>query len=277
MVVTPVYQDALRVLEDTSRTFFLPIVKLPEELQAAVASGYLCMRAIDEVEDHPSIPAADKGALLNALSLLFQAQTTVEDFAHGQFTDLFKRFEYDLPEVTLRVAEWACLAPRFIAPRIWEATSGMADRMAHWAVNGFKVITQADLDRYTYGVAGAVGLMLCDLWGWFEKVQIHRSRGIQFGRGLQLTNILRNRAEDLTRGVDFYPEGWTDEDMQAYARRNLSEFDEYTATLPETTFMQFVGIPRALAWATLDALQAGREKLSRGEVVQIVQDLEGVG
>lgn len=277
MLGSATYQDALRVLEDTSRTFFLPIVQLPEELQTAVASGYLCMRAIDEVEDHPDIAAADKGAVLNAMSLLLQAQTTVENFAHDQFADLFKRFDLDLPEVTVRVAEWACLAPRFIAPRIWEATSGMADRMAHWAVNGFKVITQADLDRYTYGVAGAVGLMLCDLWGWFEKVQIHRSHGIQFGRGLQLTNILRNRAEDLERGVNFYPHGWSDDDMQAYARQNLTAFDQYAATLPPTSFMQFVGIPRALAWATLDALREGREKLSRTEVVEIVQGLEPRG
>jgi farnesyl-diphosphate farnesyltransferase len=274
MAVTAAYQDALRVLEDTSRTFFLPIVKLPDGLQQAVASGYLCMRAIDEVEDHPGIEGRDKGALLNAMSLLLQAQTTVEEFAHDQFEDLFRRFKLDLPEVTLRLAEWACLAPRFIAPRVWEATGGMADRMAHWAVNGFKVLTRADLDRYTYGVAGAVGLMLCDLWGWFERVQIHRSRGIQFGRGLQLTNILRNRAEDLERGVDFYPQGWDDDAMQAYARQNLGEFDEYTRDLPQTTFIQFVGIPRALAWATLDALKAGRDKLSRSEVVEIVEGLE---
>lgn len=269
--------DAMRVLEETSRTFFLPIVKLPEGLREAVAAGYLCMRAIDEVEDHPGLEGPVKGAVLGAMSLLLQAQTSVEDFAHNQFDELFRKFNLDLPEVTVRVGEWACLAPRFIAPRIWEATSGMADRMAHWATTGFKVANRADLDRYTYGVAGAVGLMLCDLWGWFEKVQIHRSHGIQFGRGLQLTNILRNREEDLARGVDFYPQGWTDGDMQAYARQNLTEFDEYTTSLPETSFMEFVGIPRALAWATLDALQAGREKLTRNEVVEIVQNLEKQG
>ena len=39
--------DALRVLEETSRTFFLPIIRLPKGLQEAVASAYLCLRAID--------------------------------------------------------------------------------------------------------------------------------------------------------------------------------------------------------------------------------------
>jgi farnesyl-diphosphate farnesyltransferase len=150
----------------------------------------------------------------------------------------------------------------------------MADRMAQWALNGFKVVTQADLDRYTYGVAGAVGLMLCDLWAWFEKLQVNRSRAIQFGRGLQLVNIIRNRQEDLARGVDFYPDGWDDERMHAYALSNLNDFDEYAQTLPKTTFLKFSSIPRALAYATLDALAQGREKLSRGEVGEIVSHLE---
>jgi farnesyl-diphosphate farnesyltransferase len=266
--------DAMRVLEETSRTFFLPIVRLPKGLQEAVASGYLCLRAIDEVEDHPGLEGRIKAKLLRALSLVLQAQTSVENFTHDAFEQIFESFVLDLPEVTTRIGEWACLAPKFIAPRIWEATAAMADRMANWVSHGFKVGTKADLDRYTYSVAGSVGLLLCDLWSWFEKVQIDRSHGIQFGRGLQLVNILRNRKEDLARGVDFYPEGWTDNDMFSYARRNLDEFEEYARSLPRTTFMKFVSIPRALAYATLDALLKGHEKLTRDEVVGIVQQLE---
>ena len=269
-----IQSDALRVLEETSRTFFLPIVRLPKGLQEAVASAYLCLRAIDEVEDHPGLDATIKAKILQGMGLLLQAQTSVENFAFEAFNEFFASFDVDLPEVTTRVAEWSCYAPKFIAPRIWEATAGMADRMAHWALGSFDVQNKSDLDRYTYGVAGAVGLMLCDLWGWFEKVQIHRSQGIKFGRGLQLVNILRNREEDMERGVDFYPEGWSDDEMFAYAQKNLDDFDEYAQTLPKTSFMSFVSIPRALAYATLDALKSGKEKLSRTEVVEIVQQLE---
>ncbi len=267
-------QDALQALEETSRTFFLPIQRLPEGLQEAVGSGYLCMRAIDEIEDHTEIEASVKAHLLQGISLIFQAQTFVETFAHDQLEALFENYKNVLPEVTTRLGEWACLAPRFIAPRIWEATAAMSDRMAHWAANGFKVITEADLDRYTYGVAGAVGLMLSDLFAWFENLQIDRSHAIQFGRGLQATNILRNHAEDVQRGVEFYPDGWTDQDMFDYARRNLDQFGEYAAQIPETSFIKFVAIPRALAYATLDALARGQEKLTRTEVVEIVQQLE---
>jgi farnesyl-diphosphate farnesyltransferase len=266
--------DAMRVLEETSRTFFLPIERLPKGLKEAVAAGYLCLRAIDEVEDHPYLEGTIKASVLQAMSLVLQAQTSVENFAHEAFDKIFESVGLDLPEVTTRIGEWSCYAPKFIAPRVWEATAAMADRMAQWAINGFKVTTKADLDRYTYGVAGAVGLLLCDLWGWFEKIQIDRSQAIQFGRGLQLVNILRNRKEDLTRGVDFYPEGWTDEDMLAYSLENLDAFDVYAQTLPRSTFKRFVRIPRALAYATLDVIQKGREKLSRDEVVAIVSQLE---
>ncbi|MDA1329633.1 MAG: phytoene/squalene synthase family protein [Chloroflexi bacterium] len=270
-------KSALNVLEQTSRTFYLPIVRLPAGLQEAVVSGYLCMRAIDEIEDHPKLENREKAQLLQGISLILQAQTTIEDFDHERFAALFEPYAKQLPEVTLRIGEWCTYTPAFIAARIWEATAAMADRMAQWALNGFKVVSRSDLDRYTYGVAGAVGLLLCDIWAWFEKLQIHRSRGIQFGRGLQSVNILRNRQEDLARGVDFYPENWTDNDMQQYARRNFAQFDEYLQELPATTFADFVRIPRALAIATLDAIAEGREKLSRSEVLKIVAGLETAG
>lgn len=267
-------QTALQVLEQTSRTFYLPIIRLPQGLQEAVAAGYLCMRAIDEIEDHFHLTAEQKAQLLQQIYLILDSQTSVERFDHARFEALFAPYKDELPEVTLRLSEWCCYAPPFIAPRVWEATSAMAGRMRDWVLNGFSVHSQADLDRYTYSVAGAVGLLLCDLWAWFEHVQIHRSLAIQFGRALQSVNILRNRREDLQRGVDFYPKNWGDAEMQTYARHNLKEFDAYMQELAASTFSDFVNIPRALAHATLEALTEGREKLSRADVLKILQALE---
>jgi farnesyl-diphosphate farnesyltransferase len=267
-------KSAMKVLEATSRTFYLPIARLPDGLREAVASGYLCMRAVDEVEDHQGLEGAVKAKILQAISSVLQAQTTVEHFAHADLAALYRTYRDLLPDVTLRLGEWACHAPKFIAPRIWEATASMADRMARWVSNGWRIKTQADLDRYTFGVAGAVGLMLCDLWAWFEQVQINRSHAIQFGRGLQAVNILRNREDDLARGVDFFPEGWGAQDLHAYARRNLDGFNEYAQTLPRNTFLHFVYIPRELAYATLEALAGGQRKLTREAVLAIVRQAD---
>jgi farnesyl-diphosphate farnesyltransferase len=258
-------EDALDMLKKTSRTFFIPISRLPVGLQDAVMSGYLCLRAIDEVEDHPSLDNRMKALLLRSIS-----QTLQTTFAVSDFTAVFGPYQQELPEVTLRIGDWALLAPPSIAPRVWGATATMADRMAQWAENGWKIQTEADLDRYTFGVAGAVGLLLSDLWAWYNGTQSNRIYAVGFGRGLQAVNILRNHAEDVARGVEFFPSGWQVEDMHAYARRNLALADAYTEDLPPGPVLDFCVLPLALAYATLDSLARGESKLSRSDVLQIV-------
>jgi farnesyl-diphosphate farnesyltransferase len=271
----PSIKSALDLLRETSRTFFIPISLLPNRLQEAVASAYLCMRAIDQIEDHPTLDSGVKVKLLRQISLNLQAGTelsVVDDFAVG-----LEAYAGQLEEVTLRIGEWALLAPDTIAPRIWDATATMADRMAYWAEQNWTIKTEADLDRYTFSVAGAVGLMLSDLWAWYDGTETSRMEAIGFGRGLQSVNILRNHLEDKDRGVDFFPEGWTADDMQRYARRNLKMADAYTHALPKGPAMLFCRIPLALAHATVDALAQGREKLSRADVMAIVTPLLGIG
>jgi farnesyl-diphosphate farnesyltransferase len=262
--------NALKILQETSRTFYIPISRLPSQLQEAVASAYLCMRAIDEIEDSPELDNFTKAKLLRRISLNLQAGTdlsAVEDFSRelGECNLL--------AEVTLRIGEWALLAPETIAPRIWDATAAMADRMAYWAENNWKIHAEADLDRYTFSVAGAVGLLLSDLWAWYDGTRSDRTCAIGFGRGLQAVNILRNRAEDLRRGVDFFPDRWHEEEMHVYARRNLKLADRYTSALPPGPALDFCKIPLALAYGTLEVLALGEEKLSRSDVLALVEQV----
>ncbi|MBD2439542.1 squalene/phytoene synthase family protein [Nostoc sp. FACHB-110] len=266
--------DALQILKETSRTFYIPISILPSGLQEAVASAYLCMRAIDEIEDHPELDNSTKAKLLNTISLTLQSG--VDGFAVDAFSAGFSDHEHILAEVTLRVREWSLLAPETIAPRIWDATAAMADRMAYWAEKNWKINNEADLDRYTFGVAGAVGLLLSDLWTWYDGTQTNRTLAIGFGRGLQAVNILRNHVEDRGRGVDFFPEGWTTKKMQEYALRNLALADAYTQALPDGPALNFCQIPLALAHGTIDALANGKEKLSRSDVIALLEQLNAV-
>ncbi|MFN6559200.1 MAG: squalene/phytoene synthase family protein [Nostoc sp. ChiSLP01] len=267
-------RDALQILKETSRTFYIPISLLPPGLQEAVASAYLCMRAIDEIEDRPQLDNPTKAKLLRTISLTLQAG--VDGFALDAFKAGFSEYENSLEEVTLRIREWSLLAPETIAPRIWDATAAMADRMAYWAEINWKIYTESDLDRYTFGVAGAVGLLLSDLWAWYDGTQTNRTQAIGFGRGLQAVNILRNHTEDLRRGVDFFPEGWNAANMQEYARRNLGLAEAYTKNLPTGPALDFCQIPLTLAYGTLDALANGKEKLSRSDVLALLEQLIGV-
>jgi farnesyl-diphosphate farnesyltransferase len=262
-------RDALEILKETSRTFYIPIVELPLGLQEAVASAYLCMRAIDQIEDHAELDNATKAMLLRSISETIQSG--VNGFPVDAFVISMHPYLDILPEVTVRIREWLILAPETIAPRIWDATAAMSDRMASWADNNWKIHNEADLDRYTFGVAGAVGLLLSDLWSWYDGTETNRTAAIGFGRGLQAVNILRNHAEDLQRGVDFFPEGWTISQVYAYAERNLLLADAYTAALPSGPALDFCKIPLVLAHGTLNAMANGKEKLSRTDVVTLIE------
>jgi farnesyl-diphosphate farnesyltransferase len=71
--------------------------------------------------------------------------------------------------------------------------------------------TLDDLDRYTYYAAGCVGEFWTDLMcahrkalaSW--KVRDMAEIGVRFGKGLQLTNIVKDVAHDLQKGRCYVP------------------------------------------------------------------------
>lgn len=100
------HDDAMDMLLKTSRTFYIPISRLSGELQGAVAAAYLCMRAIDEIEDHPQLSSQIKVDMLRSIS-----QRLSDPQYNMDFTDLFDSHRSYLPEVTLRLSDWVNLTP----------------------------------------------------------------------------------------------------------------------------------------------------------------------
>ncbi|MDG4859040.1 squalene/phytoene synthase family protein [Streptomyces sp. T-3] len=216
------------VVRSYSTTWYEPVTSMPDRLNEATTCAYLCMRAIDEIEDHPQLDGTVKAELLEATSRILQTRFTETDFhtAYAAHADV-------LPEVSLRIGEWAALAPPEIAPRVLETFAAMAERMADWARTGFRIGTERDLDRYTYAVSGTLVLMLSDLWAWYDGTRTDRTHGIGYGRALQSANILLDRATDAGRGVDFWPPGWQTADMLRYVHCELALAEHYVAALPD--------------------------------------------
>jgi farnesyl-diphosphate farnesyltransferase len=167
--------------------------------------------------------------------------------------------------------------------------------------------TAAELDDYTYRVAGCVGEF------WTQMCRAHLfpnasldekqffADGIRFGKGLQLVNILRDLPADLKNGRCYLPleklsaAGLSPENLLSpenenkflplfrnyldQAEAHLAAGWHYTNTLPYGQFR----VRLACAWPVLIGLQtiaklraadtadlAGRVKISRGEVRQII-------
>ena len=66
--------------------------------------------------------------------------------------------------------------------------------------------TEVELLEYAHGVAGTVGLMMCDLLGVADVEA--RKRAARMGRAMQLTNIARDVVEDARMGRRYLPAAW---------------------------------------------------------------------
>ncbi|WNQ09061.1 phytoene/squalene synthase family protein [Paenibacillus aurantius] len=263
----------MKMLADTSRTFYIPISRLKPGLKEAVASAYLCMRAIDEIEDHPEMEDSLKIQLLKGIGQAFEKEGEQEIYA--ALDAFLAPYRDSIPEVSLRISDWASLCPTSIAPTVFRYIQEMSLGMAHWVERKWEIRTEEDLDQYTYCVAGAVGEMLSDLWAWYDDTKSDPVKAVAFGRGLQSVNILRNRSEDGTRGVNFFPEGWGMDEMVRYTRRNLKAADEYISELKKGPALDFCRIPLALAHATVNIIASGGSKLTRAKVLDIVARVRG--
>lgn len=262
-------REAMDVLKKTSRTFFIPINFLEPKLRKTVASAYLCMRAIDEIEDHPDMLAGTKSHLLSSIS-----ESMKTTFDAEKYRALIQPYTDLLPVVTQRLGDWLLLCPPDVVGKVKESTAIMAEGMAKWVEKDWRIKTKEDLDDYTYYVAGLVGCMLSDIWKWHDNTDTDREKAVAFGRGLQAVNILRNQDEDWERGVRFLPDGWEREDLFAYAKQNLAMGNEYVNDINNRGITMFCKVPLALANSTLKAMKIGREKISRKEVESIVSELE---
>ena len=264
-------KDTMRVLKETSRTFYIPITFLEKELKLTVAAAYLAMRAIDEIEDHEDVANDIKHDILVKVADLLAAPT----FDDVAYKEALAPVAEKMPEVTTRLADWLAVCPQGAYAIVTAATSEMAQGMAKWAKLNWQVHTKEDLDDYTYYVAGLVGVMLSELWEWSAGTKTDRELAIGYGRGLQAVNILRNEQEDFDdRGVSFVPDGWTRAELFAYAEENLAKADLYMKDLNKRSIKLFCKLPLALAHKTLQAMRDGREKMSRAEVAATVEEIQ---
>lgn len=265
-------KEAMKVLKETSRTFYIPITLLKRELKLTVGSAYLCMRAIDEIEDHEEMDANIKASLLRQTRDLLVKD---EDFDKYTYEQLVNPYKAELPEVTLRLGDWIEICPSGIEKSVRNYTAEMASGMADWVEKDWEIHTKEDLDDYTYYVAGLVGVMLSDIWKWYDNTETDYDLAIGFGRGLQAVNILRNQHEDYAeRGVRFIPDNWTRDDVFAYANDNLAKADAYLKDIKTRNIRLFCKIPLGLAKSTLNTMQKGHEKMTRDEVETLVEKIK---
>lgn len=207
------------MLPKVSRTFALCIRLLPADLEHPVLLAYLLCRIADTIEDAADLPGLDKDALLNHLRACLDEEGPDAGPIAARFEEPRTDEEELANQADVVLREFRRL-PSFersaIRPWVQEMCSGMAGYASQYrdgsADEPRTLDTIDDLERYCYVVAGTVGHLLTDLFGTVRLAVTPRHYAklkplaTSFGLGLQLTNIIKDVADDKRRGWSFVPQ-----------------------------------------------------------------------
>ena len=217
-------QELLRdLLKQVSRLFYTTLVVVPADVRDQVSLAYLFARAADTIADTELI---DRPRRLDLLGQL-KAQFVSDQIAWGQVRAIqqavgpiqqnsAERVLLERLEDCLKLLQTFSPDDRRRVQRLMTTlTQGMEMDLSVFPGKSAEDLTALktldDLDRYTYYVAGCVGEFWTDLMcahrkalsSW--KVREMSEVGVRFGKGLQLTNIVKDIAHDLQKGRCYVP------------------------------------------------------------------------
>lgn len=219
-----------KVLRAVSRSFYLSLRVLPTGFREPASLGYLLARISDTIADTEAVPVAVRVRLMGEFCALVEGGGAGEGAAlEARLTEEFVPLQtHEGEQVLLRNSasclNWLAVIPGWqrdhICRLLAHITEGQQWDLERFAGDGVVRLEEgSELERYAYLVAGSVGEFWTDLGfglddGFSECPREElRTRGRQFGMGLQLVNILRDVPEDLHKGRCYLPgDGGVDPD-----------------------------------------------------------------
>ena len=209
------------ILRSVSRSFYLSIRFLPQQLREPIALAYLLARTTDTVADTTRIPGTARMKALKMLSDGIQGKASrevvinhVASFVSPQENAAERTLLDSLPDCLKWLEQTGGADRGDIRAVLEKITHGqMLDLHRFDNPADMRALqTAADLDKYTYLVAGCVGEFWTRLC--FRHLRDFSSLipdemltlGRRYGMGLQLINLLRDAGTDLRAGRCYFPE-----------------------------------------------------------------------
>jgi farnesyl-diphosphate farnesyltransferase len=207
------------LLQATSRSFYQTLRMLPAGVRRQISLAYLLARTTDTVADTELIPLAQRLDALKRLRehIMGQGSGTLN------FGEIAKQQGLPAEQTLLeKVNDSLALLKTLSYPDLklvrdvlTTITGGQEMDLRRFEKAGTDKIvaleTAAELDDYTYRVAGCVG----EFWTKICRAHLFPDApmdqkqfiqdGIRFGKGLQLINILRDLPADLKKGRCYLP------------------------------------------------------------------------
>ena len=182
------YAICRAIAKREARNFYYAFVALPKPRRNAICAIYAFMRKADDLSDDESIPRDQR------LQNLEQWQTAWHNAAEGAPTD--DPVFIAVRDATERFGIPLELLDELIAGTTSDLKTNPGDAPDTYA-------TFADLYQYCYLVASVVGLVCIRIFGYTDPAAEKYAE--ETGVAFQLTNILRDVAEDAERGRVYLP------------------------------------------------------------------------
>lgn len=212
--------DINAILKKVSRTLYLSVAVLPEPVRTSMALGYLLCRALDTAVDTPGISAGQK------LRLLSLARSLRTESARGELLSGLRALSSQPApkgekELLARfgdvLAMFAAL-PEAEKPLFTDLVSGVASGMEMDVISfpggrPSALPVAADLERYCGLIGGEPGRFWARLYREAIRASNRRwgnlpseSDAAMIGSALQITNVLKDMAYDLSIGRCYIPQ-----------------------------------------------------------------------
>ncbi len=289
-------KELQEILKSVSRSFYLSMVFLPKQMRSPISLAYMLARASDSVADSSQ---ANIKLRLNTLQQMGQA--IAGDLPDDERINLLSALQGELAQAQTKESEGKLLQRFGDCLQILESSPEeeqvLIRRVLHTIIEGqcwdLEFFEQHDCvennkqtQNYAYMVAGCVGEFWTDLGRLCmgenqfcpeAKLKDMREAGNRYGCGLQLVNILRDRAEDSANGRSYLcsaPSRW-----EARAAKYLQDGVDYSLRLASVKLRFTALLPALLGLKTLKLVhEAGdattRQKITRSTVyITMVQAL----
>lgn len=216
MPTTPLSESLNSILKETSRAFYLSLRLMPSEARTFLSLAYLLARAADTVADSPESTQGCRRSTLEAFQLQLKSPDHRFDWArelsayhpaHPGEARLLARtpelFQL-LCEVQREVRESVCRVVDILI-------SGMVWDQDHFEQPKLDGLDAAQLEEYSYLVAGCVGPFWSEVCAFSDSRLKHLMStanleiAVEFGKGLQFVNILRDIPRDQQHHRHYLP------------------------------------------------------------------------
>jgi farnesyl-diphosphate farnesyltransferase len=207
-----------QLLKGVSRSFYLSVRFLPDRIRPAIALGYLLARASDTIADANSLPAADRLQILNQLrDQLFHVDANLQGGLKKCAEQQRDGAERQLLEQVEEVLACARRLPQTDQGLLLEVLGRILqgqilDIQRFELASALRALrSPEELEEYIYLVAGSVGEFWTKLglqaWTRYSRVSDEKiiNWGTEYGKGLQLVNVLRDYPQDVQLGRSYLP------------------------------------------------------------------------